>query len=324
MSALAGKNFALALVPAVWRSEGMSLRHPQALAFSLLFIAGWIPVSVAAEDKWPEGHELAERSESPNGRYGVLLPTRENAPEEDQTENALVDLKTHRRIGVIRGSHYFSGQNHRGLHVHWAPDSSWCIVVYEARYGFGNITLVEPHGTTCSQADLGVHIQKSLDAVIARQAHNPSIDGYGSAYFHAAKGGKILVRATAFTNPKAFEDQPTYCAWFQGTFDLPDKKWTRSDCRKIVRGEDDELEAAYTDWLGEGITFNQEEDRLAWFDAKLNAVYQAVRKTLPEERFAAVKKEQVAWLPQLETRGTIAAKCEFMAARIKELRKLVW
>ena len=95
-----------------------------------------------------------------------------------------------------------------------------------------------------------------------------------------------------------------------------------TDARKIEGWEN--LETAYSDYLDENTTFSTEADRLAWFDARLNEVYAAVRTVLPAERFAAVKKEQIAWLKGLEATDGIAKKCERIAARIKELRALAW
>lgn len=72
------------------------------------------------------------------------------------------------------------------------------------------------------------------------------------------------------------------------------------------------------------MTFAEEKDRLQWSDALLNDVYTAVRTVLPTERFVAVVKEQIAWLKQLEAADTPAKKCNLIAARTKELRKIVW
>ena len=290
----------------------------------LLQTAVRLPLAGAAEKDWPEGYEIAEHSESPDGRYGVLLPTREKGETFDDTEvpNTLVNLKTHQRLGVIRAAHYFHGLNHSGLNVAWAPDSSWCAVIWEGRFGFDTITLIEPKGTTCTQTEIGRHIQKALDGAIAAQAHEKNASGYGSAYFRPGPGRTVIVRATALTNPKSFENVPTYHARFHGTFDRAAGKWTASEARKA--DDIDALSTAYSDSITEGVIFNDESSRLQWYDDRLNEVYAAVRSILPAERFAAVKKEQIAWLKQLEAADTPAKKCDIIAARIKELRKLVW
>ncbi len=287
-------------------------------------IAASLPMTRAAEAGWPEGYEIAENSESPDGHYGVLLPSRETAEKLEDTAipNILVNLKTHRRLGVISAAEYFPGKNHAGLTVVWAPDSSWCVVTYHGRYGFDTVTLIEPKGATCKQTDLGQHIQKALNSAIAAQARDKTAGGFGSAYFRSGPGRTVLVRATAYTNPKAFDDVPTYHARFAGTFDLATRKWTASEAHKAA--DIDALDAAYSSKPEENITFTDEDSRLEWHDARLNEVYAGVRAVLPAERFAAVKKEQIAWLKQLEATDTPAKKCDLIAARIKELRKFVW
>ncbi len=310
----------------VWRSALMLTARVITIAslLCLLQIAVRLPQARAAEKGWPEGYEIAEHSESPDGRYGVLLPTREKAETFDDTEvpNTLVNLKTHQRLGVIHAAHYFHGLNHSGLQVAWAPDSSWCAVTWEGRFGFDTITLVEPKGATCTQVEIGRHIQHALDGAIAAQAHEKNAGGYGSAYFRPGPDRKILVRATALTNPKSFDNVPTYHARFHGTFDRATGKWTASEARKA--DDIDALGTAYSDTLEEGTTFTDESSRLQWHDDRLNETYAAIRTILPAERFATVKKEQIAWLKQLEAADTTAKKCALIAARIEELRKLVW
>ncbi len=303
-----------------------SRSFPLAGLFGLLLIAFGLTTARAADKDWPEGYEIAEKSESPDGHYGVLLPTRETAEnlDEDKIVDTFVDLKTHHRIAVLQGANYFPGENHRGLSVAWAADSSWCAVTYEERYGFGTITLVEPHGAKCTQTDVGKHIEEALNAVIARQAHEKDAEGYGSAYFRSGPGREILVRGTAYTNPKSLENVPTYDAFFEGTFDLATGKWTRSEARKITSEQKDGVESALWGVTEEGVTFVTEDDRLKFYDDRLNEVYQGIRLMLSPERFAAVKKEQIAWLKKLEARPSPTAKCEFIATRIKELQRLVW
>jgi len=302
-----------------------SARVPSlAVLLCSLSIAASLSPARAAEEDWPEGYKITDGCESPNGRYSVLVPTRETAEglDDDAIKNTLVDLKTHRRLAVIRNAHYFSAQNHHDLSATWAPDSSWCVVIYGGRFGFDNITLVELHGGKCTQVDLGRHMKEALDAAIARQGHGDVDGGCATAYFRSSPGGQVLARAFAFTNPKSLEGQPDYRSLFQGTFDPATGKWSRSDARKILNW--DPFEIAYGTFLDEGNTFSTEEDRRAWFDARLNDVYEAVHIVLPPERFAAVKKQQIAWLKQLEARGSTTDKCKFMGARIQELRQLVW
>ncbi|TCO88327.1 uncharacterized protein DUF1311 [Chthoniobacter flavus] len=289
---------------------------------SLLGFAIAPTVVSGAEDGWPEGYVIAENSQSPNDRYGVLIPGRETGADldEDKIVNKLVDLKTHKRLCVIRGAFYFEGQNHHGLKVKWAPDSSWCVVTYEDRYGFGSIALVEIAGTKCIQSDLGGEIQKSMDAVISRESHKVQTEGYGDAFFRQGPGRTVLVRGTAYTNPKAFEDQPTNHARFEGTFDLAAHKWVHSSATGL--DDWDSLTEALLDQ--DEPTEGTDEEKLKWFDDRLNAVYKAVRAVLPAKRFAALKNEQRDWVKQLEAQKSPADKIKLMRPRIAQLRDLLW
>jgi hypothetical protein len=291
--------------------------------FALLFI----PIAVRAEDGWPKGYEIAENSVSPDGKYGVLIPSGERDDEDnDKNRNVLVNLRSHARLCVINGAHYFSHQNHAWLSVKWAGDSSRCVVDHGGRFGFGTLTLVELRGAKCEQADLGRHIMKSLNVFIAQQARGEGdTSGYGSASFQFPPGRKIIVRATAQTNPKSLEGVPTWCSQFQGTYDAAAAKWTRSAARKISKDDMELLDSALSSELEpEGTTFATEDERLKHYDDVLNDVYRGVRILLPADRFAAVKKEQIEWLKQLDAGGSSAAKCKLIGVRITELRALLW
>ena len=297
-------------------------RKKPTLAFFSLLVLSVTACCCGAE--WPEGVSVAEDSLSPGGRFGVLLPSREKAGEldEDKIQDFLVEIPTHRKLAAIKGAHYFPGENHRNLDVKWAEDSGWVVVTYDGRYGFENITLIDLRGSEYRQTDLGAHVRKALRSAIARQSGNSGTDCYGSAYFRPGAGRDILVRATALTNPKGFSSDKQLFALFQGTFNPDSGKWTRSETRKIESLDD--METAFSEGLVEGIIFASEENRVQWYDDRLNEVYGAVRVLLPPEQFAKVKKDQLAWLKKLEATGPIGQKIDLIGERIKHLRKLVW
>lgn len=295
-------------------------KKPAMVFFSLLSLS----VTACCGAGWPDGFSVDEDSVSSDGRFGALVPFREQAGDldEDTIQNFLVEIPTRRKLAAIRGAHYFSGENHRGLHVAWAGDSSWAVVTYDGRYGFENITAMDMHGSECRQADIGSHIQKALNSAISRQTGNPESTCYGTAYFRSGAGREILVRATGLTNPKCYPTDEQLFALFQGTFNPASGKWMRSEAQKIESIDD--METAFSGSLDEGITFATEENRLAWYDDRLNEVYRAVRVILPRERFARVKKEQIAWLKKLEVTEPAGQKIDLIGERIRELRKLVW
>src|SRR5437016_2482929 len=111
---------------------------------------GWLAclalARLAGAEDWPKGYVPYEDTQSPDGRYGVLVPTYEawDSNEAAEEVNYFADLKEHRLLGKIKGADYFEHQNHRGLSAVWADDSSWCVTQYDDRFGFSSISIIEP------------------------------------------------------------------------------------------------------------------------------------------------------------------------------------
>ncbi len=282
----------------------------------------------ATDVNWPDGYVVYANTASPDGRYGVLVPTME-AWEQDESlseANYLADIKNHRVLGKIDKVDYFEHQNHRGLEVFWAPQSSVCVVENDGRYGADSISVLEISDSSFAQTEIGDRIQKSLDGAMKKQAHAPEMAGDVSPYFRFGTDRKVRVRALSQNNPKQFEDVKTYYALFQGTFDVAAKKWTVTDARSISAEQDDALETAYSDLEQdlEHTTFQNEEDKAESLDKKMNKVYSAAQFILPPARFSAVKREQIEWLKKRNAAPSTDEKCKLMEARIKALQELVW
>jgi ribosomal protein L12E/L44/L45/RPP1/RPP2 len=227
-------------------------------------------VAPARSEDWPKGYIAAPGSESPDGRYGILIESKKSAMEEmdaieqqvakanaaatatpspndnaspapesaasddaddededpnegaDEDEgyvNYAADLKSHQLIGKIKGSDYFQGQNHAGFSAQWSEDSKLCAAVYDGRYGFASIVILEPAGDHINQVEVGEKVQKTSDATVK------TAGGYGvdlGAYFRFEPGGKIRVRAFGQDNPKQLEPK-THYVLFRGTYDYPAK-----------------------------------------------------------------------------------------------------
>jgi len=299
----------------------------------LLTLLFGLSVNVALSEgtaavNWPDGYVVHEGTTSPDGRYGVLVPTME-AWENDESlgeSNYLADLQNHRVLGKIDKVDYFEHQNHRGLAVFWAPQSSVCVIENDGRYGADSISVLEINDSSFAQTEIGDRIQKSLDGAMKKQAHDPEMAGDTFPHFRFGTDRKVRVRALAQNNPKQFEDVKTYYALFQGTFDVAAKKWTVTDARSISAEQDDALETAYSDLEQdlEHTTFQNEEDKAESLDKKMNKVYSAAQFNLPAARFTAVKKEQIEWLTKRNAAPSTEEKCKLMEARIKALQELVW
>ena len=286
-----------------------------------------LPEPAAAVD-WPDGYVVYEKTASPDGRYGVLVPTME-AWEQDESlseANYLADVKNHRVPGRIDKVEYFEHQNHRGLAVFWAAQSSVCIVENDGRYGANSISVLEINDSSFAQTQIGDRIQKSLDGAMKKQAYDHEMSGYVSPYFRFGTDRRVRVRALSQNNPKQFDDVKTYYALFQGTFDVAAKKWTVMDARSISAEQDDALETAYSDLEQdlEHRIFQNEEDKAESLDQTMNKVYRAAQFILPPARFAAVKREQIEWLKKRNAAPSTDEKCKLTEARIKALQELVW
>jgi hypothetical protein len=279
---------------------------------------------VAAGD-WPANYIAQENSESPDDRYAVLVQSQDAALEKDDNESAvyLADIKAHATLGVIDKVDYFQHQNHRGLAVFWAPDSSFCVVENDGRYGADTISILEIRNSGFVQTEIGERIQKSLDGAMKKQAHE-EMSGYVSPYFRLGTDRKVRVRALSENNPKQFENVKTYYALFQGTFDLATRKWTVTDARSITAQQSAALGWAYQKPDFENRTFANDDDRAKSLDEQMNEVYQGAKFILLPARFAKVKQEQTEWLKKRDATSSVKERCELMEKRIRDLQELFW
>lgn len=284
---------------------------------------------------WPDDHTVLGNSTSPNGRYAVLVVSREAGLNDERTggdnETYLADLQTHQTIGEIKGIDYFEGQNHAGLAAYWAPDSKACVVQYDGRYGWESVSVLKLKEGGFDQVDIGKHID-----VVQKRIFN----GYMTGYYRFSTDGKLKVRATSYTNPKQFEEVPTYNGLFQGTFDLKTETWLTANARKVKSDDWNNLESAYNDdFLKQmivvpegkeppedfsGAVLRTEEEKFEELDKQLNAVYQTARLVVAPSRFSKVKQEQVAWLKTREAARTVEEKSKLTETRIKTLQVSLW
>jgi hypothetical protein len=69
-----------------------------------------VAVSKTASADWPQNYIVHKNSASPDGRYAVLVLSKDAAIDQDQTEGNiayLANLQTRQAIGDIRGTDYF-------------------------------------------------------------------------------------------------------------------------------------------------------------------------------------------------------------------------
>jgi hypothetical protein len=291
-------------------------------SFALLF--GLAAPAMATE--WPSSFVVQSGTESPRGRYGILVRPHESESNED-ANCYLADIQSHRVLGKLEGVDYFENQNHAGLAAIWNADSNRCVVTRDGRFGFDRIALIELHGQDFHQVDLGTAIQHSLDAVTSKEATKDNVKnpgGFATAYVRFAKDDRVRFRAVSTSNPKELEGVRTYCALFQGTYDPSAARWTVTDARPITREMSDMLSEVYGGAGDYTTQFATEQTKAEAYDRVLNEVYSALRFILPKTEFEKVKAEQLAWLKQRDAAPSIEEKNRRVLARVKALQDLLW
>lgn len=296
--------------------------------------------SLMAAD-WPQGYIVLENSTSPDGRFALLVQTVDAAEASTSNENDvyLADVKAQATLGTVNKVDYFEHQNHRGLAIFWAPDSSYCVVQNDGRYGLDTATVVEIKDGKLVQTEIGEKIQKSLDDVMKKKSHDKEMSGDVSPHFRLGNDRKVRVRATSQNNPKQFENVKTYYALFQGTYDLAAKRWIVTDARSITDDQSSDLDSAYQDDFlkhimivpeGQpvpddftGSIFHTDEEEFDALDTQLNQVYQAVHFIVPPNRFAKIKQEQIAWVKNRDAKS-VKEKSKLTQERITALQDLLW
>jgi Lysozyme inhibitor LprI len=287
-----------------------------------LLLFGLAVSAMGAE--WPSGFVVHSGTESPDGRYGILVPPQESESNKNG-DCYLADIQSHRVLGKLKAVDYFEHQNHADLSAIWNGDR--CLVTREGRFGFDTISLIELHGQEFHEVDLGTAIEHSLDTVTAKEAAKDQVENPGgpaTAYVRFGGDDRIRFRAVSTSNPKQLEGVHTYCALFQGTYDPGAARWTVTDARPITGAMFDTLSDAYVNAGDDTTQFSTEQAKADAYDQKLNEVYSALRFILPKTEFEKVKEAQVAWLKQRDAAPSIEEKNRRVLARIKALQERLW
>jgi len=324
-----GSSF-ISIIPFIWLAflKPVTIRnvHHTGRVLILLFalsLSVAVSRTVVAAD-WPDGYVLYEDTQSPDERYGILVPTSEAWEKDGSLEdtNYLADLKNHRILGKIKGADYFEHQNHRGLKAVWAPDSSWCVVEYDGRFSFDNLSILELKDSTFVQTDIGKRIGKALATAIKEE--EPS--GDVGPQFRIEPGRKLRVQAVLNTDPKELDLKHARYALFIGIYDMNSKKWLNANARAVDREGYDGSETAFSDLESQlkDTSFASANEKAEWLDERMNVVYNFLRVILPPNRFEKLKQEQKNWLKQRDAATSVEEKCKLIEERIKSLQKLAW
>jgi hypothetical protein len=277
------------------------------LAF--VFVMAAAALSHAAE--WREGYIVFEGTNSPDGRYGIIVPTSEESGA-DESENYLVDLKSHHELGLLKGVHYFEHRNHNGLSADWSGDSSWCVITYDWRFGVEALSVIEIARARLIQTDLTKQVKIGTP-------HASCI----SVYLRISEDRKVRVRAVSTDDPKSINEKAAKFGLFQGTYDVRSKRWTVKDGRPLKLSEYDALSSAYGE-SADSAPAPAEDEPEEQLDMRLNNAYNGLRVILPAEKFAKIKAEQAAWLKARDAVKDEKARRELVRERVESLQDLLW
>lgn len=267
---------------------------------------------------WPEGYQLADDTTSPDGHYGIIAPVLAANPTDEDT-NFLVDLKARKVLGKIINSSHEIGRNRSGVHADWSDDSKLCVVQFDSRYGFYSTIVLAPKDDTFQQFNVGVKIKEVLAAAMYKMKSEGTAPGLDSRY---APGGKILFRAWADNDPKRTSNS-AIAGLFWGTFDTTTGKWLSTTAKKVDIETVDSAYNAYRDVDPDYAGYSAENKAEA-IEHELNDTYRVLKAVLPADQFAALKKDQLAWLKKRETPKTDDEFRKMTEDRVKMLKAKLW
>ena len=288
---------------------------------TLMAFTGLLAQAILAAGNWPEGYEVRENSQSPDGRYAIIVPKDLNVNGDKPNVNYLVDLQTQNLLGPIKYSDYFNGQNHADLQVFWSPDSKWCVAEYENRFGFDRIWLIEPKESTFDLVDIGERLERKLNTLLGeppRERKEEPVLGVGTAYIRLHNDRAIEIYAVATGDYKEMNEKAAH-AFAAGAYDAHRKEWKTIRGRRITFDDYVTIESAF-----DTLPSPESTDWAAALENTLNRVYHAARVILPPDRFAQIRREQIAWLKTREGASSLEEKCQLTLARIKQLQENLW
>jgi len=288
----------------------------------ILLLFALLAVHLTAGE-WPEHYIVAEDSRSPDGRYGILirsneddgLPFDEDAWEATLKTNYIADFQAHSVVARVNNAYYAQGANHRNLEVRWAPDASWCLAIYEARFGIFSVQLLLPSRNGVEQVALGELVvqacsEKVPDAELSFDCRQTSL-------------GRLVVCSSGTNNPKGFEDRQTRYVCFRGSFDLATRHWLKAEAKEVTIAEYEavSMQEVKVQEVSENEMPQEMAERL---DERLNRVYRALRVFLPRESFNVLRQEQRVWLSETEKVKEVETRNQRVEARVVELERRFW
>ena len=283
---------------------------------------------------------MAEKTNSPNGRYAIAEPTFDASIDRDPAVlYQLADLTAHRLVGKLPTSDDWLRRADCSVVVWWAPDSSCCAIAHVNRFGFDGCVAVDLRHDSFRAIAIWKQIETALETVIRKQLRHPNEERAFGLRVRPRPDGTLLVRADGTSNRHGTPGEETRDAFLAGTYDLATNKWTKLNTRPIdpklqmmsaLDSDEGELvrlrpppnASEPTDYSGEYAA--NEQERATMLDRMLNETYAAVRFAVPPARFAKIKEEEKAWLNAWVAQKSQPEKNAMMNTRIHQLSAVLW
>lgn len=278
-------------------------------------------------EEWPKDFAIEEESVSPDGHYGILIPSIDSPVEGENfgEVNYLADIKEHQVLGRIQDARYSERANHASLKTSWTPDSRLCLLEYQARYDIHSLVVVEVEaGKLIRQSSIAGPALKEIEAVMVRQMKGEKDAVCPWFYCRIDQDRKVLARSVASTNIKRREDRATYYAYFAGVYDVAAGRWVESEAVPVTEEKGLALSSLLDDAPpGNGFT-EADGGYSEALQENLDEAYHALQSVLSPERFAQVKSQQSSWLKLRDAEDKRDARNAMTVKRILELRDMVW
>ncbi|MES2599060.1 MAG: hypothetical protein V4662_27275 [Verrucomicrobiota bacterium] len=191
----------------------------------------------SAQPNVPKGYAVPEDSLSPDGRYGVTVPTTDELPE-DQGKNSLIEMKTGRVLAELQTKFVaWSRRNHgEPMPARWSKDGSLLLWEASGKWSPAAMTLVKiEKGAVVWQMDVPKAAEQEIlkatqkakpkQYAAAKKANKGSGSAYPEGFTVDVKTEDktvempVWVSVILTSNPKGIEGVDTLESYLLGAVD---------------------------------------------------------------------------------------------------------
>lgn len=306
-----------------------------AMQFALLVC---LPALVFGEE-WSKGMVVAEKSASPDGRFGILVkdffvsPASSGIPAGGRN-NFLADVPEAKILGAVKAASYVQNEGRTFLKADWTADSRFCLVEYLTPLGFGTVVVLAPDKSELKQFEIGGYIKKRLDAICAKQEREKKTKDPGNAVPYSSQGcstkifsrittdGKIRVHAFGGDSAKCDDKANTFLAGFSGTFDILTGKWRKARAYTLQENDIADLNVLFNGIVKDDET-TTDESRAVRLNGQLTLLADALKRQLPQKE-KALELEDDVWAKTRNGSPDVASKNQLTRERIQALHDMFW